>query len=634
MTLRARLTLVLGVLVLVPLVAGAVLVGIAVPRAAAARTDAALASAAAGITARVAATCEQSGTAVRTLARGLAFSGPQPAASAVVADGLVGWVVVLDRQGAALAEAGSAPSPSEVGAELRCSRGTTVGAQVADNATVTVAGRQRPSTVAAGTVVDAQVLARWAADLGFDGTVQLLDDGRPVASTGATGRAGQASTQRAPSPGQPFTVVVAVAAPSSALLRQIVALVVVGALVLAVVLGRWLADDMVRPVEEATRVAEQVAAGDLTRTIDVRRGDEIGRLATAFNHMTGELRGYVHALESSRDAMRANLERLGEALSATHDLDTLLPVVLESALSSVGAGAGLVLLADDDGRVTTRTEQGMADAGLPVPAHVERGRGVLGGVAAGYTARGELGQGGLLPAPGEPATGQVLAAPLLRASEVVGVIALYAPISSEWFTDSDEEALYSLARQAAIAVENVLLHNEAQRASITDPLTGLWNLRYLSMVLNQEVERSARFDRPLSLLMLDLDHFKTVNDTYGHARGDEVLVEFARRLRSVVREVDSVARYGGEEFVVVLPETTIDGAVRLAERIGATVRDSPFTSDEGPALPVTVSVGAAVFPANGTSGSQLLQAADAALYVAKDSGRDRWVAAAAVTPTL
>jgi len=350
--------------------------------------------------------------------------------------------------------------------------------------------------------------------------------------------------------------------------------------------------------------------------------------------MTGELRGYVHALESSRDAMRANLERLGEALSATHDLDTLLPVVLESALSSVGAGAGLVLLADDDGRVTTRTEQGMADAGLPVPAHVERGRGVLGGVAAGYTARGELGQGGLLPAPGEPATGQVLAAPLLRASEVVGVIALYAPISSEWFTDSDEEALYSLARQAAIAVENVLLHNEAQRASITDPLTGLWNLRYLSMVLNQEVERSARFDRPLSLLMLDLDHFKTVNDTYGHARGDEVLVEFARRLRSVVREVDSVARYGGEEFVVVLPETTIDGAVRLAERIGATVRDSPFTSDEGPALPVTVSVGAAVFPANGTSGSQLLQAADAALYVAKDSGRDRWVAAAAVTPTL
>jgi diguanylate cyclase (GGDEF)-like protein len=257
---------------------------------------------------------------------------------------------------------------------------------------------------------------------------------------------------------------------------------------------------------------------------------------------------------------------------------------------------------------------------------------VLGGVAAGYTARGELGQGGLLTAPGEPAEGHVLAVPLLRASEVVGVIALYQPQDAEWFTDSDEEALYSLARQAAIAVENVMLHNEAQVASLTDPLTGLWNVRYLTMVVNQEIERAARFDRPLAVLMLDLDHFKLVNDTYGHARGDAVLTEFSRRLQSVVREVDTVARYGGEEFVVVLPETSVDGAVRLAERIGATVRDRPFDAADGPALPVTVSIGASVFPVNGTTAPLLLRAADAALYQAKHQGRDRWAAAAPVAP--
>jgi diguanylate cyclase (GGDEF)-like protein len=244
-----------------------------------------------------------------------------------------------------------------------------------------------------------------------------------------------------------------------------------------------------------------------------------------------------------------------------------------------------------------------------------------------------LGQDGLIPAPGEPATGHVLAVPLLRASEVVGVIALYQPTDAEWFTDADEEALYSLARQAAIAVENVMLHNEAQVASLTDPLTGLWNVRYLTMVVNQEIERAARFDRPLGLLMLDLDHFKRVNDTYGHARGDAVLTEFAQRLRAVVREVDAVARYGGEEFVVVLPETSLEGAVRLAERIGSAVRDRPFKSAEGPPLPVTVSIGASVFPTNGTTAPLLLRAADAALYEAKNAGRDRWAAAAPVVST-
>jgi diguanylate cyclase (GGDEF)-like protein len=632
MTLRARLSLVLGVLVLVPLVAGAVLVGVAVPRAAADRVDDSLTSAVTGTSSAIAAACERSGSAVRALGRDLGTTTPRAAAEAVVSDRLAGWSAVLDADGRVLARAGDLPAGVDLADAGRCSDGRAVGAVVADRAQVDVRGREGSLTAVAGLVVDETTLDGWAADVGFDGLTLLEVADQVVVSTGSTDLAGMVSRSALPGPGQPFTVVAAVDQPSGSLVRQTVALVVLASVVVAVVLARWLADDMVRPIEEATRVAEQVAAGDLTRTIDVERGDEVGRLAVAFNRMTGELRGYVHALESSRDAMRTNLERLGQALSATHDLDTLLPVVLESALSSVGAGAGLVLLVDDDRTgASVRAEQSMAAAGLSVPSRVELGRGVLGVVAAtGRTARGTLGQDWLAPTTEEPAEGQVLAVPLLLSPDVVGVIALYEPTTSEWFTDDDEKALQSLASQAAIAVENVVLHNEAQLASLTDPLTGLWNVRYLTMVINQEIERAARFDRSLSLLMLDLDHFKRVNDTYGHGRGDAVLVEFARRLRLQVREVDTVARYGGEEFVVVLPETSIEGAARLAERIGAAVRGVPFEVDQGLELEVTVSVGTSVFPVNGTTAPLLLRAADTALYAAKGAGRDRWASAAPV----
>jgi len=168
---------------------------------------------------------------------------------------------------------------------------------------------------------------------------------------------------------------------------------------------------------------------------------------------------------------------------------------------------------------------------------------------------------------------------------------------------------------------------EAQRLSLTDPLTGLGNRRHLVEQLHVEVERADRFGRTLGVLMLDLDHFKAINDRYGHRVGDAVLVEFAARVRRAVREVDLVFRHGGEEFVVLLPETDLVGCLTAAERIGAAVRDVAFPLP-GPVrgvpagLRVTVSVGAAVFPQHGRSPGELLEAADEALYAAKGAGRD------------
>lgn len=173
--------------------------------------------------------------------------------------------------------------------------------------------------------------------------------------------------------------------------------------------------------------------------------------------------------------------------------------------------------------------------------------------------------------------------------------------------------------------ELIVALQEVQQLSVTDALTGLGNRRHLIETLRVEIERANRFRRSLGVLALDLDHFKTINDRYGHGAGDAVLVEFARRVRRVIREVDLAFRPGGEEFVILLPETDISGSTAVARRLGDAVRHAPFSlSGHGieRETHVTVSIGIAVFPAHARTASELLNAADQALYAAKAAGRD------------
>ena len=187
-----------------------------------------------------------------------------------------------------------------------------------------------------------------------------------------------------------------------------------------------------------------------------------------------------------------------------------------------------------------------------------------------------------------------------------------------------------------------------RRLSVTDALTGLGNLRHLRNGLRLEIERANRFGRTLGVLVVDLDHFKTVNDRYGHRAGDAVLVEFARRVGGLVREVDRTFRQGGEEFVILLPETDVAGSVTAARRIRDAVRARPFpinavagsvASDAaqrpshggcagpGTSVSVTVSIGVAVFPRHALTEVEVLHAADRALYAAKTAGRDTYALA-------
>jgi diguanylate cyclase (GGDEF)-like protein len=258
---------------------------------------------------------------------------------------------------------------------------------------------------------------------------------------------------------------------------------------------------------------------------------------------------------------------------------------------------------------------------------VPLGEGVTGAVAStGEAVRGRVGPDGLTLSALEPKATELISVPLRSSGGVIGVLNLYDRMDEQPFDDADLETIRTFAAQAAVALDNVLLHQEAQRLSVTDGLTGLGNYRFFQQTLAKEIERAARFKRPLALLMLDLDLFKQVNDAHGHQVGDAVLVEVAERVRAEVREVDVVARYGGEEFVVVLPETGRQGAAHTAERIAERVRARTIEVN-GIELRVTVSIGAAVFPDNGDTPASLIRAADEALYAAKAGGRDQWRAA-------
>ena len=179
--------------------------------------------------------------------------------------------------------------------------------------------------------------------------------------------------------------------------------------------------------------------------------------------------------------------------------------------------------------------------------------------------------------------------------------------------------------------EITLLYERTRELSVRDELTQLYNRRHFQQVLPLEIKRSGRFNRPLSLLMIDIDHFKAYNDRYGHPAGDERLKEFVHLVASRTREVDFFARYGGEEFVLILPDADRRDGTRVAEKILTLVRDHRFSTAagaQGSVVPpvvqrMTVSIGVASYPEDAGSMEDLIDAADCALYEAKRGGRDR-----------
>lgn len=628
MTLRGRLTSAFLVVVLGPVLLGSIFVALTVSAVGRERTTERLDHAETTVGVAVAAICRQLQAAADAVAV-VPAENRAAVAGQLVTRGLATTIDVTDPDQPIMGRAaGSRVTANQDNRGRRdCAKPTT------DPATeITATAYAEEVTVTAAQRVDTAFLDRLGQAAGA--TVVL--------GTGA-GRDLPAE------PGQPLTLSLGVATPESPFRHAVLPLVVLITATLAVLAARWLARSTTRPLGDLAWAADRVANGDLDTRVPIPRPDELGRLAGTFNRMTRELQSYVQALTASRDQLRRHLAILGDTLSGTHDLDRILPVILRTAMTATGARAGLILLTEEtDGRLAARYGAGLTgDWDVPAAELLQRrltpGRGILGTVAAtGSPVRGTTGT-----APDEPACESYLAVPICAPPSedavpqvaTLGVLALYDRLGGPGFEDADLRTVRTFAGQAGVAVHNVRVHEEAQRLSLTDPLTGLWNYRYLREVLRREVERASRFGRMLTVLVLDLDHFKEVNDTYGHTAGDQVLGEFARRIRIGLREVDVAFRQGGEEFVVLLPETDAYGGVIVAERLGAAVREWPVPVDpRRPGLDgqisISVSIGIAVFPEHGETAQQVLDAADEALYAAKHAGRDTYRLAERVSDVL
>ncbi|MCW2544867.1 MAG: diguanylate cyclase with sensor [Frankiales bacterium] len=636
-TLRLRLTVAFVLVVLVPLLTGLLLVARALPRAVHDSQQADVGTSARLVAQVLAGYCERAGTTAEAAGRAGTLAdarGVRAIAQSFVDRGMADGVQVSGPTGAAFVSVGTVPA-----APVDCASraGVATAPQLSAVVHLSTATGGSAGTATATFDLAGEPLQRLAGLLNGGDVLLVTSQGKVAASTTVlapqtvaaliAGRSHDTLVSGYVPPGalRPFGVLVVVeASRGNNVLVQgavIISLALLAAVGIAVVSAR----STTRPLAELGDAATRIASGDLSTMIEVRSKDEVGRLAVAFNTMTDELRGYVGELQESHVELQAGLSRLGDTLSSTHDLDRILNVVLESAMAATRAKGGmLLLLSAEEETLSVSASRGV---NVPVDLQLKLGDGISGKVArSGNPVRGQIGhgKGQLRAGNGEPTDMSVIAVPLKSSGTVIGVLDLFGSPRAEGFDENDLGTIQTFAGQATVAIDNVLLHEETQLLAITDELTGLPNYRYFAMTLGKEIERAARFSRPLSLLMLDLDLFKGVNDTFGHQRGDAVLSEVAQRIMRKVRDVDTVCRYGGEEFVLILPETDAIGAAKLAERICAAMRRKAFGPAGVPPVHLTVSIGIAVFPDHGTSASPLLRQADEALYEVKASGRNGW----------
>lgn len=366
-----------------------------------------------------------------------------------------------------------------------------------------------------------------------------------------------------------------------------------------------------------TNLLSVTKSGDLEKcspescTIVVDSADEIGDSAAAFNALVEALSQSLHS--------DAAVRSFSEMLASQLELELLSPQALDQLLEYTGASAGALLI-EAEGEMQVAASHGIRlPDSLAQSDHVRR------------ALRSEARQRVTLPE-GVAVEGvlvdfrprEVLVEPISYKHVPLGVIVL---ASAGEFSPEIESRLDLFRNSLALALNNAIAHDRLQRLAALDPLTGLYNRRFGLARLQEEFGRAVREGGPLGLLMFDIDHFKSVNDTYGHLVGDRVLSWVAKMSRTVLREGDVLMRYGGEEFLAVLPGASRQDAALTAERLRRMVEET-VVRDGIQEIRVTVSVGVAGYPNPQVEREQdLVRQSDEALYTAKESGRNRVVAA-------
>jgi diguanylate cyclase (GGDEF)-like protein len=323
------------------------------------------------------------------------------------------------------------------------------------------------------------------------------------------------------------------------------------------------------------------------------------------------------------------LHRATAALLSTLDLDELLCQILDAAQSAIPSSEKgmLHLISPVTGQLQVRATLGFSDERICVihspeepglPARVARDRRPL-LVTDALHPSNRL-EASRIPDEMKDARSIILA-PLYYAEHVLGTLSLSA-LPPNAFTESNLRLLASFAATTTAALQNAILHAEIKHLAVTDPLTGEYNRRAFFDIGMRELDRYLRFNHPLTAVMVDLDNFKQINDTYGHVVGDQIIRNLAVRCKASIRDTDIFGRYGGDEFALLLPDTELPTAQVIAQRFRETVERGPWTSDLGD-VPVSISMGIAQARKHHRVLEDLLADADTALYLAKSRGRNR-----------
>ena len=347
--------------------------------------------------------------------------------------------------------------------------------------------------------------------------------------------------------------------------------------------------------------------------------------AAAWVSVLRPLRREARLAEEANRRLAARLRELSlvfdltRSLNSTLELGGLLQRLTEQVATTLGMAGFAVLLAEDEHR---RLHVRAAHGVLPGPWREGLELAPNDGAAGEALASGDCVLRRRAPVGGRE--GSVLAVPMQHKVEVMGVLVFTRDRVDDFGAD-EIKLLGAIAGQAALAISNARLYEQKVSLSITDPLTGAFNRRHLFDHLDMELRRGERYGDAVSVAMLDIDHFKQLNDTWGHAAGDHVLRAVAATLRRSVRRVDTVARFGGEEFCLILPRQGRPEAFEVAEKLRLALQNVPLPPSVAQTAvgAITASFGVATFPGDGADAASLLDAADSALYASKRGGRNR-----------
>ncbi len=382
------------------------------------------------------------------------------------------------------------------------------------------------------------------------------------------------------------------------------------ALLITVIIYR----DITRPLNFLVHAMNNFQKGKLDTVVDLKTGDEFEKLGNCFNEMAGSVR--------RRESRLKKHYQVAKLLMSTIDMTELTEKIINVVIDVTESELGILYLYDDEGQNLIPLVQYGCRHDLPI---LKRGE--------GFPGRALLDEKCVIISPPEVKmrkmmeTGyakfhpeEVAYIPLIFKGSKLGVLAIGR---LRKFSDDEKEMFNYLGSQISVALDNTIIHRRIQELSVSDPLTGLYNRRHLSIRLEEEWARCTRQKQPLSILLADMDDFKSVNDSYGHDRGDDVLKNMGAILKKITRKEDIIARYGGEEFVVVFTNmSSVEAAVK-ADEIRRAIQSCTYSWGKEE---ITVSIGVASFPEiNARNAEELLQTADRGMYKAKTDGKNKVV---------